>query len=152
MFQPGEDASLVVAIRTRAVAGRAGGVASVDHPIERRMEPPVSKAFITGSRCYGTPRDDSDLDLVILASNHAFKMLAAFADDDSETGEGSGKGTPSSGSFRFGKLNIIAITDESVFEVWRAATESLKAKAPVSRDDAVELIKGMTDALFSEAT
>lgn len=33
------------------------------------------KAFITGSRAYGTPREDSDLDLVILTTPAAKEIL-----------------------------------------------------------------------------
>lgn len=94
-------------------------------------------AFLTGSRAYGTPRPDSDVDLCVLLSHDELEALALQAPQSN--------GEPASGdendaSLRFGRLNIIAMTDPSRFEAWKEATAELVARKPVTRDEAIRLI------------
>lgn len=88
-------------------------------------------AFVTGSRVYGTPRPESDIDLCVVVSEHDLALLSERADED-----------PGSGghSLRFGKLNLIVLGQRS-FEAWQEATNELVAMKPVTREKAVELIK-----------
>lgn len=120
-------------------------------------------AIVTGSRAYGEPRKatahvpPSDLDLVVKVSGEDLKRLQDFfaeckdsphpetMESVSESFEPGGNEitTPSdggsrNGSFRFGPLNLIVVTDELAFDVWKDGCEFLKTKAPVPRDKAVK--------------
>lgn len=98
-------------------------------------------AFATGSRVYGTPRPDSDLDLVVLVDSDDLARLRELADKtDTVEQEPDDKSYPSD-SLRFGKLNLICISSHAVFEAWRKATDSLALRRPVTRDEAVACIK-----------
>lgn len=94
-------------------------------------------AFLTGSRAYGTPRTDSDVDICVLLSHDDLEALALQAPQSN--------GEPASGdendaSLRFGRLNLIAMTDPARFGAWKEATAELVARRPVTRDQAVKLI------------
>jgi len=88
------------------------------------------RAFITGSRVYGTPREDSDLDLVVLCDDQAHELLHLHGADGALYAP-----------VRFANLNIIVLRDPAQFEAWRKTTENLKARAPVTREEACEAIK-----------
>lgn len=80
-------------------------------------------AFITGSHAYGIPTENSDIDLAILVSDKDSEFLwQQFG---------------SAGTLRAGKLNIVCFYNATNFERWREVTNQLKARAPVTRDDAV---------------
>ena len=90
-------------------------------------------SFITGSHVYGTPREDSDLDLVCLLATPQERALLQ------QHSEGEGN------VLRFGRLNIIAPETEGEFAVWRFATEALQLKGgatgePITREEAVRTI------------
>lgn len=94
-------------------------------------------AFLTGSRAYGTPRPDSDVDLCVLLSHDDLEALALQAPQ--------ANGEPASGdendaSLRFGRLNVIAMTDPGRFGAWKEATAELVSRRPVTRDQAIKLI------------
>lgn len=87
------------------------------------------KSYITGSRAYGTPREDSDIDLVIAVNEHDYRLLWAFADKDQKR-------------LDYGKLNLVAfnldLPEESArFERWLKVHESLVARKPVTKDEAI---------------
>ena len=44
---------------------------------------------------------------------------------------------PDAASIRFGKLNLIAVTAEHQWEIWRNGTIDLVDRKPVTRDEAV---------------
>lgn len=95
----------------------------------------MTPAFCTGSRVYGEPRADSDLDLVVLVeSDETVELLAAMDETRKGTGE------PSAGSerpsFRFGALNLIVCRTVSDYYLWRAGTADLALIKPVARDTA----------------
>lgn len=94
------------------------------------------KPFITGSQVYGTPTEQSDIDLVLSLSPEDIELLCHFADNGKCSAGADG------GSLRFGQLNLI-ILQEHELEPWKAATDELIARKPVSRDEAVKLIKAM---------
>lgn len=101
------------------------------------------EAIFTGSRVYGTPTDEPDLDLVLLAnSDEEWNTIMAMATEQNVESYGGG-----SVSLRFGKLNMIATSCPLAFGVWKDGTEQLKAKRPVTREQAVELFA----ALHAEA-
>ncbi len=98
--------------------------------------------FVTGSRVYGTPRKDSDIDLVVLVDEATLKLLENVSEH-----------TPTrhpneeyqigvlglNASLRFGRLNLLCVTTPEAYEVWKYGTEKLKKEAPVTRDRAVEV-------------
>lgn len=89
------------------------------------MDIDFDSAFVTGSRAYGTPRDDSDLDLVILVTQEVSDEL--FKHGKTETG-----------TCRFGMLNLICFTSEEDYFGWKDVTNKLIKQKPVSREFAIE--------------
>lgn len=102
-------------------------------------------AFVTGSRAYGTPRPDSDVDLVVPIDAAALRELLDVVNED-EVSSGSGYHGV---SLRFGRLNLICVTGPRQLDAWSSGTKALKAKAPVARDEAVALFKSLLDAWSS---
>lgn len=95
-------------------------------------------AFLTGSRAYGTPTPKSDWDLVVLVDHEtAAKLKAEFAE----------RGASYVDSIRVGALNLILPTTRKRYDVWADGTQQLKARAPVTRDEAVELFQQLRAAL-----
>ena len=94
------------------------------------------RAFVTGSHKYGTPREDSDFDLVVfLGGDDLDRMRETFEPD-----------APGYGYvlvLRFGVLNLICFCDERKYEAWREGTEKLEKIKPVDRSTAVALIGGL---------
>lgn len=101
------------------------------------------EAFITGSRQYGTPREDSDLDLVVYISQEELDYLR---DEWSSSTQAYGDVLV----LRFGLLNLICHSNEHNYEAWRKATEVLTAQRPVTREFAVQTIKGLLSQHASE--
>lgn len=93
----------------------------------------MNKSFLTGSRAYGKPRPDSDIDLVMrICSDDLDKLKCSGVCDsfyDYPENDGS--------SLKFGKLNLICVTTDVKFEAWAEGTVNLIARAPVSREDAI---------------
>lgn len=104
-------------------------------------------AFLGGSRAYGTPRPDSDTDIVILVDGEAMRALMELSMDADDLDQHQLKyGEESSKSFRFGKLNLIATTSRREFDAWYEGVQQLKAEAPVERGRAVTLFKQLLAA------
>lgn len=92
----------------------------------------ATESFVTGSRAYGTPRPDSDIDLVVRVNPEDLGRLIAASDkhhryDDND-----------SASVRFGSLNLICVTSDAAFDAWESGTKALSVIAPVSREEAIE--------------
>lgn len=96
------------------------------------------KSFLTGSRRYGTPRPDSDIDLVVLMEGPELTELSKLADNTDDFGSPGGEQYDDGFSLRFGKLNLLCVTQERHFQVWKQGTDELIAMKPVSRDKAME--------------
>lgn len=97
--------------------------------------PEEAEAFLTGSRVYGTPTEDSDWDLVVLTTDAtALALHDVFAPDEPASRQG---------SIKVGKLNLILITNLAEYGAWRAGTEQLKARAPVTREEAIRTLRGL---------
>lgn len=90
------------------------------------------KALFTGSRVYGTPRADSDLDMVLLVSKEEHELLKELCDSPGRSDR------KTSSSFKFGMLNIIAVENPKDYKAWRIGTKKLKRIAPVTRASAVK--------------
>jgi predicted nucleotidyltransferase len=94
-------------------------------------------AFLTGSHAYGTPTEASDVDLVVPCTPALAALLAKLLiGEGAPTDYGSGIR-----QFKVGKLNLILLSSLE-FEAWRDATVRLVAMAPVSREEAVVMVKG----------
>ena len=95
------------------------------------------RSFVTGSHAYGTPRPDSDIDLVVLVSPEDMSRLVKM-DPDSNADR---YGVMCSSYLRYGNLNLLAVDNEIDFAVWLVGTQELIARKPVTRDEAVEVFK-----------
>lgn len=97
-------------------------------------------ALLTGSRVYGTPTEDSDVDLVVLLPESAVAVLRGLADPwghpDRDEYIAAG-GEP----LRFGKLILICCLNPEYYKVWKEGTRRLKRSAPVSRAFAVSYFR-----------
>ncbi len=103
-------------------------------------------AFLTGSRAYGLSHPGSDTDIVVLVDQQTLDALLALTIFNSRDNPGPrdpGSGDASSASMRFGNLNLIATTSKSEFDAWYEGTRRLMAEAPVTREQAVEVIKAL---------
>lgn len=91
-------------------------------------------AFITGSRAYGTPRPDSDIDLVVFTDFDSMLSVCNRGEENSRILSGS------DGKANYGMLNLILVTSETQYDLWLKGTEELKLRAvndrPVTRAEA----------------
>jgi predicted nucleotidyltransferase len=101
------------------------------------------RSFLTGSRVYGTPRQDSDIDLVVLVSEGDLIALSKLADELKDLESPGGAYYEDGTSLRFGKLNLLCVTEEKHFDVWRKGTEELMLIAPVTREHACGFLDGL---------
>jgi hypothetical protein len=90
--------------------------------------------FLTGSRAYGTPREDSDTDVVMLLSWSALDSLIAIAEQPDELSAKPRDSDPGqspdgyrSFSLRFGSLNLIATDSRMVYDCWWYGTQEWPA-------------------------
>lgn len=119
-------------------------------------------ALLTGSRAYGTPRDDSDIDLVVFGTQELVETLTRLATREEHPEIKFNKGTGSSdrgleqcqGTFRFGRLNLIVVTDIRDFEIWKQGTANLRGmqdmSVNVTREDAIAHFRKLKDELGSQ--
>lgn len=83
-------------------------------------------AIIGGSRAYGTPRPDIDIDIVVQLTEADEALLRESLD------------LPPVGPIRCGVVNFIVARTDEQYRVWAVGIERLKALAPVSRESAIE--------------
>ena len=88
------------------------------------------KAFLTGSRVYGYPRPDSDVDIVVPV--------------DSETEEAIRKLSDIQPKVVFGRLNlvlvdVITLDGRETYFNWERVTKKLESVKPVTKDFACEM-------------
>lgn len=98
-------------------------------------------AFITGSRAYGIPEMDSDLDLVVFMTPETYETLTRFTDNVVGHGESATMDEAGMGSLKFGELNIIPVTNEAIYKAWKQGTEFLIREMPVDRKRAITVLK-----------
>lgn len=105
-------------------------------------DPPAS--FLTGSHVYGSPRPDSDIDLVISADDHDLEVFRSISHGTS--------------TMVFGRLSCILANPEQ-YRVWRIGTRFLfdfakelsdLNRPPLSRDYAVSFFGRIASALGVE--
>lgn len=89
--------------------------------------------FITGSRAYGMPTADSDIDLVIPPMiDSEVEML---------------RNCSCAGIIKYDKLNLIIAPTEEAFYMWKKCNDELVKMKPVSRSFAI----GYLERSFKEA-
>ena len=98
----------------------------------------MTTCLLTGSRVYGSPRIDSDVDLVVLVDKETAKKLEDLSDGGTYP-------------VKFGTLNLILVTDERSFEVWKEGTEHLKHVAETTsitptREQAIEYLNKLFES------
>lgn len=131
----GRDPLAVALLAERFARFRQPGTAALDC------------AIVTGSRAYGHPKPESDLDLVVqLAGGDIVRVVEALGLEIPKDQEGTCYPTL---QFKSGRLNLIMETDPERFEVWRKGTRTLKAMAPVTRDQAVALFRDLRKQVAS---
>lgn len=94
-----------------------------------RKVPSDIKGFMTGSRVYGTPRPDSDYDMVVLVSPEEEAQLKQRSDVK--------------GKILYGNLNLITCTNELDFAAWYEGTRRLEEIKPVTRAFAIEVFESL---------
>lgn len=95
------------------------------------------RAFVTGSHAYGTPRDNSDIDLVVLVEPESLALLRVAVGADPPPASA---GPDTSASLMFGKLNLVVVRDEREFQIWRDVTAELALRRPVDQATAKALL------------
>lgn len=86
------------------------------------------KTLLTGSRVYGAPRADSDIDLVVLPETHTDRhvITSGLMPYLSSRGSGDRNSPALEATFRVGDINIIVVATEQQFRVWDAGTKLLE--------------------------
>ena len=87
--------------------------------------------FITGSRAYGYPTPDSDIDLVLPVLDEQESDLLLHLSDKSKC------------PIKYNKLNLIICTLPGQYELWKNGTEYLKSIAPVTREFAIDYFNNL---------
>lgn len=93
----------------------------------------IGASFLTGSRVYGVPQENSDIDLVVFLQPDEMGKLREIAEEDSEQFSD----PPGSVSIKFGRLNLICADSLESLKVWQEGTHTLKLLSPVTRGEAV---------------
>lgn len=101
-------------------------------------------AFITGFRAYGQPRDDSDVDMVIMLDSFDACMLETLADISASDREEYKQSEMT--ILRFGKLNLMVCTTEAAYASWLAGTVELKAM----RDNGMQVTRELAVLVFKK--
>lgn len=104
--------------------------------------------FLTGSRVYGQPNGDSDVDMVLRVSREDANLLQSLSDGVVNEAQVSDYGPPGSRqesdfkTLRFGKLNLICCFKDKTFQAWKDGTSECIVASPIGgldRDSAVAI-------------
>jgi hypothetical protein len=93
------------------------------------------KPFITGSRVYGTPRDNSDLDVVIRCDAYVIAAIEALI------GKSSGDYDHKSVSVQCGPLNLHLCGTDGEYDRWHQGTRTCEVVAPIDRKTAIKMLR-----------
>jgi predicted nucleotidyltransferase len=109
----------------------------------------VITGFLTGSRVYGQPKDDSDLDLCLLVTHDQLNLLRLCSDlsgssqvkeeAEQEAKENAERNYPPNGRvLRFGKLNVICFVHndtEGDFHSFALGTQKMLKSSARGKDN-----------------
>jgi hypothetical protein len=101
--------------------------------------------FITGSRAYGQPTKDSDVDVVVFMDEGLRNFLRTQIDPNENPGN-----QPPNYALRFGQLNLICCVYPKQYEAWRRGTLDLIKERPVTRERAIEVLEKIREGLGVE--
>lgn len=91
----------------------------------------MNEAFITGSRAYGTVREDSDIDLAVVVTPEEAQLLKNLSEQCPKT--------------VFGRLNLVIFVntkdDLERYKAWKKVNEELKRRRPVTRQFAIDALE-----------
>jgi len=95
------------------------------------------RALLSGSHKYGTPHENSDVDLVVYMSPEDAHVLCANADSCV-------RHNPTYSSCRYGKLNLMVCTDLKYYGTWESGLavltlRKLTENQPITRKQAIEV-------------
>lgn len=93
---------------------------------------------LAGSRIFGTPKEDSDLDAIVFVTAAEAVLLGQLADEPRVQRPGT-KSYP----VRFGKLNLIVCTDYPTYLKWLGGCKILEANKPVTKDQACKVFESL---------
>ena len=115
------------------------------------------RTLFTGSRVYGNPRPESDVDFIVLIEDPIelvlLEMVGEETDDYAYKPERSSLADVPNGvtspapiggitkSIRIGRMNILVCTKLEQFDAWKTGTELLTRIKPVDREYAVNTFK-----------
>jgi hypothetical protein len=98
-------------------------------------------AFITGSRAYGSPSPESDIDLVLRVDSYMTKRLLERYSDDQREYRGIKQ-------IRFGRLNLIIPDDDAEMSMWKFGTQHLRhSGSPHDKRQAKKILDGLRQAI-----
>jgi len=110
------------------------------------------KAFLTGSQAYGTPHEESDVDIVlrmdIIDTDKMIKALIALGQTPEHVDYGDGQS-----SIKIGALNLIVCHTDKRYTSWVLGTAALNQENhdqyPMrrTRGRAIEVFSGLRDML-----
>lgn len=112
----------------------------------------MNNAFITGSRIYGEPNNDSDIDVVIkLNITDTDKIIRVLTSAGQKVTENRGDYAGQT-SIKIGALNLLVCHSDKTFFAWSTGTEMLKrertiAGRPLSRERAIEVFSYLREKL-----
>lgn len=113
------------------------------------------KAFLTGSRIYSVPSRHSDIDLVVFMEGYELEKLIGYAEQKKSWWrrlldrfrEVKEYDNTNSASLRFGPLNLLCVTTQRDYDVWKTGTDHLKKYALISRATAVLTFKDLQQTM-----
>lgn len=105
-------------------------------------------AFVTGSRAYGKAHEGSDIDLVVFVGDPYSMAVLESLQERPAANSGGAPVEGRSVSMRFGRLNVIAVTDPAKYRAWLVGTRQLveefwRTGVAVERARAVEVFKSL---------
>ena len=89
------------------------------------------KSFLTGSRVYGTPNENSDTDLVLRMEPEEALILSKYSDGFNAEQMRYGGGHCL--TMRFGGLNLIICMNDESYAAWKISTLEAKKLKPLSK-------------------